>query len=51
MESLKGGCSSYILSEVIPVLDCVGWKKRKISCSQHDRRAGGMGMMGSSRSV
>ena len=26
-DSLKGGCSSFILTEVIPVLDCVGGEK------------------------
>ena len=40
-KSLKGGRSSHILSEVIPILDCVG--KRRISCSQYDTWQEGTG--------
>lgn len=33
----KGGCGSYILSEVVPILVCVG--EKRISCSLYGRKA------------
>ena len=46
MESLKGGCCSHILSEVIPILEGGGREKDNFLYSQHGMRALGLTLSG-----
>ena len=49
-KSLKGGCSSHILSEVISILDCIGEKgKFPVVSTTLDRRALGIAGNGNDR--